>query len=524
LVDALKQHYHSFDEFDSVAQGLLQILPETAPIFRHHLYEWGGERPFRAHDGNDIHWDLEKMKELLRSFYEYVEGQTLTYPGFITIVEAFDAFFVAADISFPFGTPGARARFREDWRANYAAEEDRAQNGAVIQAPCEIDDRSSADIDMDDPKPDIQPNSSPWQDNDNISSASTDPPSHLSFSALAPYTKSSTVSSAQSFRHIAQNPVSMPSASPITASLYAPISLKTLPSKPLKSATLASRTCLHTSTPPSFAPLVSAVPSSSSPTALPDSNGTSVVGKSSYSSLLHRNCHSPLNSIDVLPAASTMHSYLPQNNSVLTTIDDASLAKKGKQRARTATADSGYACPETSTSGSATATLGNAAPVSAADIPRTAILSTSEEDIKSGTGVFAPSPLYSSTRLKAMFAHSDFGGLCHTSRLTLEKRITNRLHPDCPENTFLRRACEYFSKNTVTKWQLLQDSFDIVNFRNSMHMLRRKTLNKCPLSTFHHKSAELSQAIKDMELWFQGIKLGHDQAPRKVAPIKKRGV
>jgi hypothetical protein len=57
-----------------------------------------------------------------------------------------------------------------------------------------------------------------------------------------------------------------------------------------------------------------------------------------------------------------------------------------------------------------------------------------------------------------------------------------------------------------------------------MHMLRRKTLKKCPLSTFHHKSAELSQAIKDMELWFQGIKLGHDQAPRKVAPIKKRGV
>jgi hypothetical protein len=173
---------------------------------------------------------------------------------------------------------------------------------------------------------------------------------------------------------------------------------------------------------------------------------------------------------------------------VLTTIDGFSLANKDKQRVGTDPA------------GPSSAFAGNATQVPATNLTKTAVLAASKEDIKTRTGIYAPSPIYSSARLKAMFAHPGFESVRNTSRLTLENRNTNRLSPDCPENAFLRRACEYFTVNTVTEWQLLQDSFDIVNFRDIMHKLRTSVLDKCPASTYHDKSAELSDAIKDMEL------------------------
>jgi hypothetical protein len=55
-----------------------------------------------------------------------------------------------------------------------------------------------------------------------------------------------------------------------------------------------------------------------------------------------------------------------------------------------------------------------------------------------------------------------------------------------------------------------------------MRKLHTRVLNKCPASSYHEKSAELSDAIKDMELWFQGVRPGDYKASRKLAPMQQR--
>jgi hypothetical protein len=195
------------------------------------------------------------------------------------------------------------------------------------------------------------------------------------------------------------------------------------------------------------APLVSALPTGSSGTTLSGSNGAPPDSKLSPSPHSHPTSYRPRYPLAVLPAASSHFPYLLQTNSVLTMIDGFSLANKGKQRARTDPADPSYAFAGNTTRVPAITTPGSATQAPAANLTKTAILATSKEDIKTSTGFYAPSPVHSSACLKAMFAHPGFESLRNTSKLTLESCITNRLTPDCPENTFLSRACEYFTAN-----------------------------------------------------------------------------
>jgi hypothetical protein len=118
----------------------------------HHFCEWPDVRPFRARSGNDIHWDLKKLIVLLKSFYEYPQDNSLIHNDFVTIVEALDAFVVAAGIPFPLGSPGARAEFLKNWTGNCEAEYIRARNEAQVQYQANVSLSDNADMDEAEPE------------------------------------------------------------------------------------------------------------------------------------------------------------------------------------------------------------------------------------------------------------------------------------------------------------------------------------------------------------------------------------
>jgi hypothetical protein len=99
----------------------------------------------------------------------------------------------------------------------------------------------------------------------------------------------------------------------------------------------------------------------------------------------------------------------------------------------------------------------------------------------------------------AMFSHSDFVEELMESKYVLKTRINNQEIPDCSKNAFLRRACEYISANTFASYLIVGD-FGINEFKDQIIELQKKAWDKCLLLPFHETSAELSDAIKVMQL------------------------